>query len=74
MEIWKGSWELEKLNVTHIQEGGYGEWQAGQPHLNPWEDDGKKDPGKYFRCMKDEMIWSNQHRYKKKKLCLTNMR
>jgi len=51
------SWHLgevpldwRKINVTPcLHEGGSGEIQASQPHLDVWEDNGKNPPGNNFQ-------------------------
>lgn len=55
-----GVWERylrsgRKKNVTPcLQEGGSGELQASQPHLDPQEDDGKTHPGDRFQPYEEQ--------------------
>jgi len=53
------------------QEEGPREPQAGQPHLDLWENDGATNSENHFQDK--NIIRSNQHGGTKRKSCLTNM-
>lgn len=35
-------------DLEEVQEGGFRELQAGQPHLNTWKGDGENSPGRHI--------------------------
>lgn len=54
----RGPWDLSKSRVVPMlilgQQGGIGEWQAGQSHLNPWGGDEAHNPANYFQTYEEQ--------------------
>jgi len=55
MATGRGARRLEERKChSSIQEGGLGELQVSQPHLDHWEGDGEDNAGSHIRACKGQ--------------------
>lgn len=69
-----------RMSSEELEESlGRQEWeseelQAGEPHLDPWERNGARNPGNHFQIHeRQESDWSRSSKFMKRKLYLTNL-